>query len=348
MTLIGALCPECYREETPSLRFKKPPSLILCSQCLATKSGNKWDYPSSEDLTQFVESSVKKIVKESLALHESDELVAIEPVFLLDESSKEIEITVSLKHHHINSDSYLEKSKISLPVEYQRCPRCSRIASGSYEAILQIRGAQATLSSQERENALSLIEHTLQSRFKDHPQSFVSKIVQKKEGMDLYFRSSKVATTVAYSLRDAVAALVKITSKLVGLDKSTSKRQYRVNISVRIPPLHVGDLMMLDNSVYEIHAIGGGKLSLRNLKTGVHRSLLVNALWSQLSKKQIEVFPREKYVYSYLVIAITPDSLQIMNMKTYETYEIQKRIDKNLTSGDVIKGFQKNEKVFLL
>ncbi len=60
------------------------------------------------------------------------------------------------------------------------------------------------------------------------------------------------------------------------------------------------------------------------------------------------MYPKEEYLHSYLVIAETPDSLQIMNMKTYETYEVQKAIDKNIVSGDTIKGFQVNDNVFLL
>lgn len=354
MSLIGTLCPECYREEFPPIRFKKRPSLLLCPQCFATKSGTQWYYPSSDDLTQFVKSFAIKIVVECLDLQESDKLVTIDPNFLWDDLTKEVDVNVSLKRYDITStssispDPPIETMQVSLPLEYHLCPRCSRIARGSYEAILQIRGAQGTLSQKNRETILSLIEHILQSQFKDHLQYFISKIVQKKQGMDLYFVSSKCATAVAYSIRDSAAALIKITSKLVGLDKSTSKRRYRVYVSVRLPPLRVGDFMMLDNSVYEIHAIGGGKISLRDLETDSNRSILVNALWSRLSRRQIEIFPREEYMHSYLVIAVTSDSLQIMNMKTYENNEIQKPIDKNFTSGDVIKGCQINEKVFIL
>lgn len=348
VSLIGALCPKCYREEIPPIRFKKTPSLVLCRQCIATKSGSKWYYPSSEDLKEFVKSSVTKSLKARLELQDTVELVNIDPIFSLDVPSKEIDVTISLKRDDYTTDSHIEKIQLAIPLEYQLCPRCSRITSGSYEAILQIRGVQGTLSPKEREMILSSIEHTLERRFKDHPQSFISKIVPKHEGIDLYFFSFKCANTVAYTLRDSVAASIRITSKLVGLDRSTSKRQYRVNISVRIPHLRIGDFMMLDNSVYEILAIGGGKISLRSLETGTRRSLSAKTLWSQLSSKQLKVLKKEEYVFSYLVIAITSDSLQIMNMKTYETYEIQKAIDKNLTSGDVIKGFQKNGKIFLL
>jgi nonsense-mediated mRNA decay protein 3 len=354
VSLIGTLCPECYRKEIPPIRFKKHPSLILCSQCFATKSGTQWYYPSSDELTQFVNSCAIKIVEESLDLQESDELVTIDPKFLWDDSLKEIDISISLKRYGIAStsptppDPPIEHIQVALPLEYQLCPRCSRIARGSYEAILQIREAQGALSQKKRETILSLIEDMLQSQFKDHPQSIISKIIQKKQGMDLYFISSKCATAIAYSIRDSAAALIKITSKLVGLDKSTSKRKYRVNISVRLPPLRVGDFMILDSSVYEIQVIGGGKISLRDLKTGIHRTILVKTLWSQLSHRELTVLKREEYTHSYLVITETPDSLQIMNMKTYETYEVQKPIDKKFASGDVIQGCQLNEKVFLL
>jgi len=323
-------------------------SILICPHCIATKSGSRWHYPSSDNLTQFIESFVIKKVKESINLQKSDVLISIEPEFSLDEASKEIDVTITIKRSQIATEPYSEISRISFPFEYQLCPRCSRVKSGSYEAILQVRGAKGTLSPEEREVILSLIENTLQNRFKEPPQSIVSKIVQKNEGMNLYFVSSNSATTIASILRDSVAAQIKTTSKLVGFDKSTSKRQYRIYISVRIPHLRVGDFVKLDDSFYEIHAIGGGKISLRNLKTKVHRSLLVKSLWTQISNRQLEVLPKEEYLHSYLVIAETPDSLQIMNMKTYETYEVQKGINKSIVSGDTIKGFQVNDNVFLL
>ena len=348
MSLIGTLCPKCYKEEIPAITFKKPMSVLICPHCIATKSGSRWHYPSSDDLTQFIESFVIKKVKESINLQKSDELISIEPEFLLDEASKEIDVTVTIKRSQIATEPYSEISKISIPFEYQLCPRCSRVKSGSYEAILQVRGAKGTLSPEEREKILSLIENTIKNRFKEPPQSIVSKIVQKNEGMDLYFVSSNLAITLASTLRDSVAALMKTTSKLVGLDKSTNKRRYRVYISVRIPHFQVGDFIKLDDSFYEIHAIGGGKISLHNLKTKAHRSLLAKNLWTQISNRQLEVLPKEEYLHSYLVIAETPDSLQIMNMKTYETYEVQKEINKSIVSGDTIKGFQINDNVFLL
>jgi nonsense-mediated mRNA decay protein 3 len=334
----------------PAITLKKPISFLICPNCIATKDGSKWYYPSSNNVAQFIESLFIKKVKKSINLQKFDEIISIEPVFSLDEPSKEIDITLAIKRGHIATEPYSEKSEISIPLEFQLCPRCSRVKSGSYEAILQVRGAKGTLSPKEREEILSLIENTLKNRFKAPPQSFVSKIVQKNEGMDLYFFSSKSATTIASTLRDSVAASIKTAPKLVGLNKSTSKRQYRINISVRIPHLRVGDFIKLDNSFYEIHAIGGGKLSLRNLKTKVHRSLLAKTLWTHISNRDanFSILKREKYVFSYLVITETPDSLQIMNLKTYETYEIQKAINKSIISGDTIKGFQVNDSVFLL
>ncbi|MFX1466872.1 MAG: NMD3-related protein, partial [Promethearchaeota archaeon] len=255
VSLIGTLCPKCYKEELPAITFKKPVSVLICPYCIATKSGSRWYYPSSGNLTQFIESFVKKKVKESIDLQKLDELISIEPEFSLDEAPKEIDVIVTIKRSYFATEPYSETSKLSISFEYQPCPRCSRVKSGSYEAILQLRGAQGTLSPEERDKILSLIENILQNRFKEPPQSIVSKIVQKNEGMDLYFVSSHSATTIASTLRDSVAAQIKTTSKLVGFDKSTSKRQYRIYISVRIPHLQVGDFVKLDDAFYEIHAI---------------------------------------------------------------------------------------------
>jgi nonsense-mediated mRNA decay protein 3 len=335
----------------PAITFKKSMSFLMCPQCIATKSGSKWSYPSPNNLTQFIESSIIKTVKESINLQKYDEIISINPVFSLEEPSKEIEFSMTIKRSPNASESYIETIESSIPLELQLCPRCTRAKSGSYEAILQVRGAKGNLSPEERENILSLIENTLKNRFKESPQSIVSKIVQKNEGIDLYFVSSNSAISIASSLRDSAAALIKTSSKLVGLDKSTSKRQYRVYISARIPHFRVGDFIKLDDSFYEIHTIGGGKIILYNLKTKTHRSLLVNNLWTQISnrqKKEEYLYPKEDYLHSYLVIAETPDSLQIMNLETYEIYEVQKAIDKKIESGDTIKGFQVNDNVFLL
>jgi len=98
------------------------------------------------------------------------------------------------------------------------CPDCSRMSGGYFEAIVQLRG-----DNLER---LKQYGNSLSARLKE--KTFVTKVEEKKEGIDLYIGSSKV---VLKDLHDRNIPCV-ISRKLFG--KKEAKLIYRTTFLIRL------------------------------------------------------------------------------------------------------------------
>ncbi len=97
------------------------------------------------------------------------------------------------------------------------CPNCTRSSGGYYEAIVQIRGEHDKVGKEA-----SRIEHALSRR------TFVSKIEEKHEGLDLFVGSSKEAAAILYKFNLKPA----ISRSLFG--RKDGKCIYRVTYAVRV------------------------------------------------------------------------------------------------------------------
>ncbi len=100
-----------------------------------------------------------------------------------------------------------EGEEIRVDIVYEQCPACARMAGGYYESVIQVRG-------RKREEAEERVMQLLLSE-KD-PFSFVSKTERRKEGVDIYVGSRKVARKVARVMRKRYGAVVKYSFTQVG------------------------------------------------------------------------------------------------------------------------------------
>ncbi len=98
------------------------------------------------------------------------------------------------------------------------CPDCSRMSGGYFEAIIQLRG--------ENRERLKQYGSSLEIRLKE--KTFVTKVEEIKEGIDLYIGSSKA---VIKDLHDRNIPCV-ISRKLFG--KKEGKLIYRTTFLIRL------------------------------------------------------------------------------------------------------------------
>lgn len=102
---------------------------------------------------------------------------------------------------------------------YGLCPDCSRMSGGYFEAIVQLRG--------DNPPRLKQFADSLEKRLKE--KTFVSKVDEKKEGLDLYIGSSK-AVIDDFNKRGIPC---KMSSKIFGKDKE-GRTLYRTTFLVRL------------------------------------------------------------------------------------------------------------------
>ena len=65
-------------------------------------------------------------------------------------------------------------------------------------------------------------------------ESFISKEVHKKFGVDLYLSSKKTAVNIARKLKKRYKGEMKLSRSLYSVDRMTSKRLWRVTVLFRL------------------------------------------------------------------------------------------------------------------
>ena len=95
-------------------------------------------------------------------------------------------------------------------------------ASNYYEAILQLRPYD--------QKVIDYIENQLIK----NPKLFISKVEELRSGIDLYFTDQKLTLSLARKLKHVFKGQIKISKKLHTLERTNSKKIYRVTILFRL------------------------------------------------------------------------------------------------------------------
>ena len=98
------------------------------------------------------------------------------------------------------------------------CPECNKKSGGYFEAIIQLRGPDARISKYAK----------LFTEMLEREGTFISKMVELKEGLDLYAGSTK--STLAIIKR--LGLTYGISTSLAG--QKQGKRLYRTSFSIRL------------------------------------------------------------------------------------------------------------------
>jgi len=91
-----------------------------------------------------------------------------------------------------------------------------------YEAILQLRPFDA-----------NVLDYVL-NQIKKRKNVFISKKIELKNGIDLYLSDKRFALALGRKLKKVFKGDLKLSRKLYGYDKQTSKKLYRVTVCFRL------------------------------------------------------------------------------------------------------------------
>jgi nonsense-mediated mRNA decay protein 3 len=264
------LCPKCYIERNEIVSINCI-SLIACPRCGCFKFSGKWRKLNFDEALQIA-------VEDSLHLH---------PDFIIRDVWIEKDSGYVLK---IEGDFWGEQIKISKEFQIyfnkELCLKCSRKSGGYYESIVQVRADKRKLYPDEVNTATKIVEEVIESA--ENVNAFVSKIVERKEGIDYYIGSremgKKISKRIAQEFGGKIAESKKISGRVDG------KEIFRFTYLVRLPSFRKGDIVM-DNSTLVIVtsqkswkgiALSGESINLKNpyvvvRKEDVKESFALNA-----------------------------------------------------------------------
>ncbi len=200
---IGAFCINCTK-----INIEPPNTLdvYICKDCGLCRINNKWS-PFSIDL---IKDEIKKQTKGEF-----------EEIFLdwdRENQNATIKFLISIEGNIIEVER-----DIIIKVRNDLCRDCSRLRGGYYEGIIQVRG--------DNENKIKRTVTKLKKFIEK--DSFITKTVDLKEGVDIYVGHKQKAIEI---MADLGFKFVR-SRTLSGVKKSGPKkgmRQYRDTFLVRV------------------------------------------------------------------------------------------------------------------
>ena len=205
---IGYFCRDCYLEDNPVVQVPEKIEVPVCVFCERIYTG-RWVAFSLEALRDWLRRKLRVGVEDASICFSFPEVEDDGASFL-----------------------YVVKGNISgVPVEVSGkgeiqwkktlCPRCARESGGYYEAIIQVRGKNPEARAEE---VASLVTR------ERGEYNFVSKVVNRKEGIDLYVGSKKIAEKVARKIERRYG--IKPVRSYTLVTERDGKRLYRLTVAL--------------------------------------------------------------------------------------------------------------------
>ncbi|NJE49025.1 60S ribosomal export protein NMD3 [Thermococcus sp. 9N3] len=343
--LIEGLCQVCYRKENPVLLIGEEVNTELCQNCGSYKKRGVWVDPRSYELEELIfevaENALLEELEDSFSekiweyevvspeeLEEIEDLpvgravVSFEPLDFHIEHFPAIivyEVRVKARTHELQRELHDERKRVTVYVRQTVCPRCQKFLGGYFEAILQVRAEGRPLSEEERKVIGKLVEEKVDEIMRKDRMGFIQDTIEKEEGLDFYMGSTSSARKIAQAIRERFGGTISEAYELVGLDRQTSREVYRTSVSVRIPKFRKGDIVAdRRGNVYEVERVDGKGLTLKNLENWESEHLD----WKTAKREKVDTVEHEES--EAMVTSVTPGEVQLMDMESYETYELNR------------------------
>ncbi|MEM2144507.1 MAG: NMD3-related protein [Candidatus Jordarchaeaceae archaeon] len=335
--LIENLCYTCYFRKNPPFSINYELKIRICSNCFSYKLAKKWVQTESSSLADIIEKAISQVVP-YLIKNPEVEIVNVKP-----QIPKEMELTgrvevpvlITAKKNDIIINETLS---VPINVESMLCGVCTRKKSGAFEAIIQFRSLKGQISEEEKQQVYEILNRTFSlERYKG---AYISDVKEKREGFDIYVSSIGLAKSIATSAKEIMGASIHESFKISGM--KDGKKLGKFSLSVRLPSFSVGEVVQLPDKIIIFEKIEKGNIIGKNPETGERSVIQYKELW----ESEIQSWKPE--IKEYQIISMTENSLQLMDLKTYDIIEIKKPLHTNVNQGETVKVIKIDKKMMIL
>lgn len=189
---IDAFCIDCYpyNIKLPEVEIEE------CGHCRRIRLKGEWQPFNRKKFEDYVAGKCR------------GDFSSVE----YDSKTSTLTFTIKKGGSEVQIRKYFEPKK-----KFTMCQECSRKAAGYFEAIIQLRGNGYEVRKHQR-----LLSDFLRK------ETFLSKVEEKKEGIDLYAGSSKAVIKIL----NEMGLKTLMTKKLMGM--RGGKRYYRTTFLLRL------------------------------------------------------------------------------------------------------------------
>ncbi|MFA5050078.1 MAG: NMD3-related protein [Candidatus Micrarchaeia archaeon] len=189
---IGPFCEKCYELKVVKPKFLK---IRTCKRCLKYWDGKEWSVYNQRKIEENIASKFKGN---------------------FERVDYYLESGTAVIYFKVEGKIYMAHRTFFPETEEVICSECSKKSGGYFEAILQLRGDKIRVGSASKKLSKELSRKT-----------FVGKVEEKKEGIDLYVGSTKKVFEVLKYFNYSY----KISRKL--FTQKQGKRLYRTTFVIR-------------------------------------------------------------------------------------------------------------------
>jgi nonsense-mediated mRNA decay protein 3 len=296
---IEGLCEPCFLEGQPPL-FLKDLKIPVCKECGAFYFGVWKDNPLAE------------IVEEYIGLENSD--------FIIREHGQNfiVSVVARQKFHKNQTVPLVQQTEFSVYTKESLCDQCSKMLSGYYQAVLQVRRQDHFLTERERKLVLDIVTTSLKKK------DFISRIEERKEGTNFYFSTAKAAKRTADILKRRLGGIIRESYHTVGFNRQKSTETKRGTILFSLYRYKKGDIVFCQDSIYEVRS-AHRKLHLKNAEE--EKVIPWKKVEFLENQNQISVLPLSSYdIYECQVIDVNPSSVMVM-LPNFDTVYLKRPKD---------------------
>ncbi len=222
----GTICAKCYLERNEVIWVDDIIRLTRCPRCGFFKLAGKWREVSYDD-------ALMDAIYSSLRVHPDLEVDDVK--ISGNEGRYLLRISGELWGEEVDVERYIE-----VRIQSEVCLRCSREAGGYYESIVQVRAEGRDIEEDEFKVVRAIVEEVLHKE-RENMKAFVSKIVERKEGIDYYIGDRNIGRKISRRIADELGGKITESKKLTG--RSDGRDLFRFTYSVRLPVYREGDVV---------------------------------------------------------------------------------------------------------
>ncbi|HDM35925.1 MAG TPA: hypothetical protein ENG09_01535 [Candidatus Syntrophoarchaeum butanivorans] len=323
--LIDGLCEDCFIEGFTAIEAPPRVEMRVCPRCGAYYRQGRW---VEGELGPGITDEVIRGTRISEFLEEAEITVECEATPL---SRGAVPALLKVRGE-VFGRVFEEVCEIRVRISREICRRCSRIAGGYYEAILQIRAEGRTPSPEEVESCLEIIDDRI-----EHHGSFVTRLQEVKKGVDVYIGAKSAAQDSGREIIRRFGGEIITSPKLVG--RRGGKDIYRLTVLVRLPRFVAGDIVNFRGRYVLLTSIsrGGEGIYLEDWrKTGrMDLSELKFCMSSLDAKKTVLLLAYER-------------EIEVLDPETLRPVTIEKPAPLTASAGDDVLAVKIDGSVFLI
>jgi nonsense-mediated mRNA decay protein 3 len=315
VNLVDALCYKCYWKANVSATVKtNNVDINICIECGAVHLPNGWTGPNNpESIPNILKNYTRKWIKTSSENEVQSELLS---EIDWDDGKPQVDVELTIRDSSIKSfPVHEEKHNVHVNFLWSTCSSCAKRKTGG-DATLQFRAIDRWITSEEKTMIENIFRKIIERIGDDNNLAFVSDVVETHMGYNYKLGSNVLAELAIQELKKQMVGKIDKSYRLVGEDKDGTRR-YQTTYLYKLPCVVNDDYVEFEGELTRVVTVTNTGVVLHKFKTGT-RELVKK--WEDL--RPVDPAPN---LITYIVTSkdYELNTYELMNMKTYESFEIQ-------------------------